>query len=67
MNMQSLNYVTGNPLKFSEAEKFFKTNNIELIQQKLNTYEIQDFDSVAIAVSKSGPSMGTATSTIVCK
>jgi non-canonical purine NTP pyrophosphatase (RdgB/HAM1 family) len=51
-DITSLIYVTGNQLKFSGAETFFKEHAIELIQQKLDTYEIQGFDSTEITVSK---------------
>lgn len=50
--MKKLNYVTGNKKKFNNAQIFFKKRGIKLIQKKIEIYEIQGLDAVAIAKSK---------------
>ncbi|MBU5225066.1 hypothetical protein KQI36_00110 [Clostridium senegalense] len=42
-------YVTGNNLKFEIAKKVFEGSNINLIQKKLDTPEIQSFNVCDVA------------------
>lgn len=52
--LHELQYVTGNAIKFKEAQDFFKkyTPHITLKQADLDTSEIQTFDQKAIALDK---------------
>lgn len=50
--METLHYVTGNESKFKNAQAFFADSGITLAQTKLDTYEIQGADALAIAQSK---------------
>ncbi|MFA5743006.1 MAG: non-canonical purine NTP pyrophosphatase [Candidatus Paceibacterota bacterium] len=50
--MKKLHYITGNRSKFANAQAFFAPYGIVLVQTKLDVYEIQGSDAVAIARSK---------------
>jgi len=47
--MKQVVYVTGNPLKFNVAQKALENSNIELIQEKLDTPEIQSENGEEVA------------------
>jgi len=50
--METLHYITGNQSKFNNAQAFFTPRGITLVQKKLDIYEIQELDTIAIAKSK---------------
>lgn len=47
-----ISYVTGNPSKFENAQKFFSTYNIDVEQLAIKIDEIQSGDSIEIAAAK---------------
>lgn len=50
--METLYYVTGNESKFENAQSFFAGSGMTLVQKKIDIYEIQGSDALAIAQSK---------------
>jgi inosine/xanthosine triphosphate pyrophosphatase family protein len=48
----TLNYVTGNERKFSNAQSFFAFYDIEVKQLKLDIDEIQSEDALKITTAK---------------
>ena len=54
-----ISYVTGNPGKFENAQKFFAPYNIEVEQLALKIEEIQSDDSVEITIAKATSAFNT--------